>query len=141
MDKVYKKVDRKDPAGFKIYEIRGKGNQIIDVTIRIEFVNNEEWIKILNDHISIYQEWFDSHPVELNKMVTYARGISNPKDEIIYIKESAREDDDFQWLLLHELGHGICGLPHSEYEGSIMHSDYRKWIKDEVYDNLQKKEL
>lgn len=116
------------PSHIRLWKLRSGKTDFVDINIRFKFVEDDEWKIIVDQHLIDYENFYHNNWEEKDKMTTYARGLES-KNGIIYIKKSARDDDDFQWLILHELGHAISDLGHSKLEGSIMHSHYKQWNK------------
>jgi len=118
----------KEPSGSRINQLMNGENQII-LALKFQFVNQDFWHALVEKHILRFKKYFDEHTKETDKMRTYARGFYDTDTNIIYINQSARQANDFQWLILHELGHAICDLSHSNIQGSIMHSNFREWLR------------
>jgi signal transduction protein with GAF and PtsI domain len=87
------------------------------------FLNDVEWANEI-------ENWLDnggqeSDPKYRRHVKKHARSFEADGD--IYIKESARMDEDLQRLVLHELGHAVTNLWHVDRDGDIMNGDFRKW--------------
>jgi hypothetical protein len=97
------------------------------VRIPIFFLNEEEWMEMIEDQLKQPDEVWrgDSYKDYVRRST---RAVSF--DRKIFIRDIARDHVDFRRLLLHELGHEVCGLWHTDTKGDIMNAKYWQWYGD-----------
>ena len=109
-------------ANQRLYQIL-QAEREITISVDIEFIEDAEWYELIEEQLKLPGECDESD--EYKEFVrTQTRGYEIAGK--LFFKKSSREDQDFRTLLLHELGHVVCDLNHTDREGDIMHPDYRK---------------